>query len=60
MFEPSLIEWLLVKLSWQVLLQSAAARVLEDGHRRVKEIAQPELGSAGEMLAISRMSRVSA
>jgi hypothetical protein len=51
---------LLVKPPWRVLLQPAAARVVEDGHRRLKEIAQPEVASAGEMLAISRTNRDSA
>jgi hypothetical protein len=43
-----------------VLLQPAAARLVEDGYRWVKEIAQPEVASAGELLAAARTSRDSA
>ena len=60
MLESSPCESLLVNPPWQVLLRPTAARVVQAGHRRVKEIAQPEVASTGETLAMSRTGRDSA
>jgi hypothetical protein len=60
MFKSGLIEWLLIKPPWQELLQPAAARVVEDGYRWVKQIVRPGVASAGKILATARTSRDSA